>query len=328
MTSRIPAAGCRDQFVIILIAGLLTACQGTSDSPAPAPEAASPKTSTQTDGIRETPITIGTTLHLESTILGDTRQINVWLPPSHGEGDQRYPVLYLIDGALDQDFHHISGLAQLPTVNGLYEELIVVGIQTRTRMMELTHEPSDPRYIRDPPESGKSAEFLEFIRSEVIPLIESRYRVAERRVLIGESLAGLFVTEVFLKHPDAFTDYISVSPSLWWDDKALAKASAELIAAHDDAKRHLYLTMADEGGTMKVGLDMLLAALEENPPAGLTLHYVDRSRTETHASIYHSAAFDALRKLFDLPPIDYGEPPWYLVEGGQPPPAEDTNDDG
>ncbi len=328
MTSRNLAAGCRAQLATILIAGLLTACQEATDSPPPAPEAAPPEASKQTGGIREAPITIGTTLHLESAILDDTRQINVWLPPSHAEGDRRYPVLYLIDGALDQDFHHISGLAQLPTVNSLYEELIVVGIQTRTRMMELTHEPSDPRYIRDPPESGKSAQFLEFIRSEVIPLIESRYRTAERRVLMGESLAGLFVTEVFLKHPEAFTDYIAVSPSLWWDDKALAKASANLIAAHDGAKRHLYLTMADEGGTMKVGLDMILAAFEQSPPAGLTLHYVDRRRTETHASIYHGAAFDALRKLFDLPPIDYGEPPWYLVEGGQPPPAEDPGNNG
>lgn len=276
--------------------------------------------------IRESPIALGTTLHLESQALGDAREINVWVPPSYAEGDGRYPVLYLVDGALDQDFHHVSGLAQLATINGAYEELIVVGIQTKNRLAELTHPPADPRYQRSFPDSGRSAAFLEHVLSEVVPLIESRYRTAERRVVVGESLAGLFVVEVFLEHPESFTDYVAVSPSLWWDDRALATAAAASLAAHDGATRGLYLTMADEGGTMQAGLDSLLAALEQDPPAGLVWHSVDRRETETHASIYHGAVHDALGKLFGLPPIDYGEPPWYLVEGGQPP--EDEAPDG
>jgi len=271
---------------------------------------------------RETPITIGTTLHLESKVLGDRREINVWVPPSYAKGDKTYPVLYLMDGALDQDFHHISGLGQLTTINGNYEELLVVGIQTKNRIMELTQKPLDPRYQRDPPTAGKSAEFLEFIRAEVMPLIESSYRNGDRKVVIGESLAGLFVTEVFLRAPETFTDYIAISPSLWWDDKALAKSASKWIDKHDDASRRLYLTMANEGGTMQAGLDLVIEAIKQNQPAGLTWHYVDRSKDESHASIFHGAALDALKKLLGLPPPDYGEPPWYLIEGGQPPEAE------
>ncbi|MEM7351368.1 MAG: alpha/beta hydrolase-fold protein [Acidobacteriota bacterium] len=282
---------------------------------------------TRAGTIRQTPITLGTTLHLESQALGDTREINVWLPPSYAEGEQRYPVLYLMDGALDQDFHHISGLAQLATINRNYEALIVVGIQTKNRIMELTQQPLDPRYVRDPPTAGQSAKMMELVRSEVIPLIESRYRTGERRVLMGESLAGLFVLEMFLRHPETFTDYVSVSPSLWWDDQALAKSAGDLLANHDDTARRLYLTMADEGGTMQAGLDLVVAAIEKETPAGLIWYYVDRRQTETHASIYHGAALDAFRKLFGLPAPDYGEPPWYLVEGGQPPEAESREDE-
>ncbi len=271
---------------------------------------------------RETPITIGTTLHLDSKALGDSREINIWVPPSYAEGDKTYPVLYLMDGALDQDFHHISGLGQLTTINGNYEELLVVGIQTKNRILELTQKPLDPRYQRDPPTAGNSAAFLDFVRSEVIPLITSRYRTGERSVVIGESLAGLFVTEVFLRAPDTFTDYIAISPSLWWDDKALAKAAPKWIKKHDDDARQLYLTMANEGGTMQAGLDLVIEAINQNKPAGLTLHTVDRRNQETHASIYHGAALDALKKLLGLPPPDYGEPPWYLIEGGQPPKEE------
>lgn len=274
------------------------------------------------DVVKESPIVIGTTFHLESKVLGDTREVNVWLPPSYAKGEAAYPVLYLIDGALDQDFQHIAGLGQLTTINPNFEELIVIGIQTKNRFMELTSKPTDPRYIRKPPIAGKSSEFLNFIRTEVIPFAETRFRTGDRKAVLGESLAGLFIAEVFLKAPDTFTDYISVSPSLWWDDKALAKSASELLATHDGNKRQLYVTMADEGGTMQAGLDLVLSAIKENKPAGLTLHYVDRRAAETHSSIYHGAAYDALRKLFGKPSPEYGETPWYLIEGGQPPSQE------
>ena len=304
----------------------LGSCRQPADPQRAAPIAADTEAAAPAGGIGETPISIGTTLHLESSVLGDTRELNVWLPPSYAEGEQSYPVLYLIDGGLDQDFHHISGLAQLATINKTYEELIVVGIQTKNRIMELTHEPFDPRNIRDPPTAGKSADFIELIRAEVIPLIESRYRTGARRAVIGESLAGLLVVEVFARHPDTFTDYVAISPSLWWDDKALAESAGEWIASHDGTPRRLYLTMADEGGTMQAGLDLVIEAIEANQPTGLTWHYVDRRQTESHASIYHGAALDALKKLFGVPPPERGEPPWYLVEGAQPPEAAAERD--
>lgn len=273
----------------------------------------------QSATVSESPIEIGKSFRIASKIMESDREINVWLPPGYVSGDKKYPVLYVIDGGLEQDFHHISGLGQLTTINGNFEELIIVGIKTDVRLMELTHKPEDPRYFRTPPKAGKSDQFLNFITKEVIPFVQSRYRVGERSAVIGESLAGLFITEVFLKTPDTFTDYIAISPSLWWDDKALAKAAPELVAAHNDKPRQLYLTMADEGGTMQRGLDMILEAIKNNKPGGLTIHYVDRRKSESHSSIYHGAALDALNKLFGLPQPDYGDPPWYLIEGGQPP---------
>src|SRR5690606_19133266 len=86
----------------------------------------------------QTPITIGTSYALPSAIYGGTREINVWLPPGYAEGEQTYPVLYLLDGGtVWQDFHHISGLAQLGTVNGTTRDVIVVGIASVDRRNEL-----------------------------------------------------------------------------------------------------------------------------------------------------------------------------------------------
>ena len=268
--------------------------------------------------VTESPLTIGSTFQFKSQIMQGDRQINVWLPPSYAEGDTKYDVLYVIDGGSEQDFHHISGLAQLATINASFDELIVVGITTNDRVAELCSEQKDPRYIKLSPTLGNSDRFLKHISEEVIPFIEKKYRTGERRAVIGESLAGLFVAEVFLTSPGTFTDYVSISPSMWWDDQALAKSAEQSLKAHDNQPRQIYFTIGDEGGTMRAGLDTVMKAIDKNKPEGLTMHFVDRQDSAAHSTIYHPAAHDALLKLFGKPLPDYGESPWYLIEGGQP----------
>ena len=84
-----------------------------------------------------TPVVIGQSYALPSAIYDAPREINVWLPPGYAESGRSYPVLYLLDGGQDQDFHHISGLAQLGTVNGTTRDVIVVGVASVDRRNEL-----------------------------------------------------------------------------------------------------------------------------------------------------------------------------------------------
>ncbi len=265
------------------------------------------------------PIVAGTSYTLHSKILGDDREVNVWLPAGYGKSTTRYTVLYVLDGARDQDFGHIAGLAQLGELSATYETLIVVGVQTRKRIFELTPTAHDPRYLKAFPENGGAPLFRRFLSDEVVPFVESHFRAGTRRAIMGESLAGLFVADTFLESPRGFDDYISVSPSLWWDDRALTRAAPVLPAAKDLAGRRLYLTMGDEGGTSRKGMDELVAALRAHPLPGLTWTFVDRSTSESHATIYHGAALDALRTFYKLPPYDTGPAPWWNVEGGTPP---------
>ena len=46
---------------------------------------------------RPQPVTIATSYTLESGILGQTRRINVYLPPGYATSSARFPVLYLLD---------------------------------------------------------------------------------------------------------------------------------------------------------------------------------------------------------------------------------------
>lgn len=265
------------------------------------------------------PIVIGQSFTLSSRVLGKPRKVNIYVPPSYASGDKRYPVLYVLDGGEAQDFHHISGLAQLSTISGAAAEMIVVGIETVDRINELTFATRDPRYLDKWPTHGSSADFRRHITDEVIPFIESRFRTSGDTAVIGESLAGLFIVETFLRQPALFDHYIAISPSLWWDTRSLSKRAGALMARHDREKRTLFLAIADEGGTMQDGMDRLVATLQASAPRGLTWTYEPRPK-ETHATIYHGAALDALRQIWGIDTREeVREWPWWLRD---PPAAQ------
>lgn len=268
-------------------------------------------------------VSLGHSAKMESAQLGTTHEINVLLPASYAENlTSTFPVVYIIDGGVKQDFKHIAGLGTLPDSNPLvFQSAIYVGISTEQRLFELTAPNHDPRYAKPEGSLGGAAQFRQFIIDQVIPWIETQYRTNSQRIIMGESLAGLFILETWLQQPELFTDYIAISPSLWYDDRYLAKHANSLLKMHADQPRRLYLTMASEGGTMQRGLDEILAAVEQRNFKHLDVKYVDRSKAEHHWTIYHEAALDALRWTLPVPePSWINEPdPWYLVEGANPP---------
>ena len=264
------------------------------------------------------PVEIGTSYQIAAPTLGDERQVNVWLPPGYDRSQGRYPVVYLLDGAVDQDFGHVAGLASLASLSWTFGPFIVVGIQTKQRRAELTGQPVDPRYRSAFPESGGATRFRRFLRQDVIPFVEARFRTVGRRAIMGGSLAGLFVIDTLLNEPALFTDYVAISPSLWWDDRrALRTGLSERLSRA--AGKRLFVAVADEGGTMQDGVDRLRAAVAALPPGRVTLRYADHGRSATHGTVYHRAAEEALRWLYPAEPDDAGPTPWFMIEGASPP---------
>jgi predicted alpha/beta superfamily hydrolase len=241
-----------------------------------------------------TPIVIGQSYRLPSKAMAGTRVLNVWLPPGYAEGGRRYPVLYVLDGGLAQDFEHIAALAQLGTVVDTIQPMIVVGIETIDRRAELAFPTNNAKDRAAWPTAGQSERFRRYLADEVKPWVEANYRTSGESALMGESLAGLFVVETLLKQPQLFTRYIAISPSLWWDDMSLARAAGPMIAKLP-GEHWLWLSLANEGAAM--GVDPLVDALKANAPASLHWSYTPMPQ-ETHATIYHPAALAALRALY------------------------------
>ncbi|HEX8643278.1 MAG TPA: alpha/beta hydrolase-fold protein [Allosphingosinicella sp.] len=283
--------------------------------------AAAAPASAQPPAAEGTPIVTGTSYAIASRHLGGRRTINIRLPAGYERQPQRrWPVLYLLDGGVEQDFPHIAGIAQHADISWTFEPFILVGIESQRRPFELTFPATDERYGEVQRPNGGADAMRAFLREEVRPFVEGRVRASGEDIVMGESLAGLFVVETLLRAPDLFDSWIAISPSLWWNRGSLLAEAPALLPRHDARPRRLYLTVANEGGTHRSAIDGFVAALDAHAPAGLDWRFVDRSAAETHGSIYHAAALDALRGLYPIPYREGHSPrtPW-LHDGPLPP---------
>jgi predicted alpha/beta superfamily hydrolase len=241
---------------------------------------------------------IGETFTVKSKVLGEDRRINVYLPPVYADSPLVHlPVLYMPDGGMAEDFLHVAGLVQVSVGNGTMRPFILVGIENTERRRDTTGPTDNPEDRKIAKHVGGSAAFRSFIRTELMPAVRGRYRTTDETAIVGESLAGLFITETFLLEPDLFDTYIAIDPSLWWNNTRLVHDAASLMQTHRvTSHKTLYLTNSDE---KEIADDTrrLVDVLKSNAPSWLTWHYEPLPK-EGHGTIYHPAALNAFRLLF------------------------------
>ena len=98
--------------------------------------------------------------------------------------------------------------------------------------------------------SGAAENFFGFIRDELIPVIDSKYRTnPSDRTLSGASLSGLFSLYVLFEHPGTFNRYKISSPSLWWDDGAIFENEKSYSEKYSDLPARVFLSVGDDEPT-------------------------------------------------------------------------------
>ena len=129
----------------------------------------------------KTNFSIGDTLKFNSKILNEERTLNIYLPESYHQSENKnlYPVIYLLDGSKDEDFIHIAGLVQFGSFSwiNMIPETIVVGIANVDRKRDFTYHTDIKELKEEFPTTGKSEAFISFIESELKPLIKKSYRI-------------------------------------------------------------------------------------------------------------------------------------------------------
>lgn len=265
-------------------------------------------------------IVIGQRDSLYSEILEEKREIWVHVPDGGGIFAQgAYPVLYLLDGP--GHFHAVTGLLQNLSANGLMPAMVVVAIPNTDRTRDLT--PShvdalwgDSAFVRT---SGGGDRFLGFMEKELIPYVEQNYPVTSYRTFVGHSFGGLASINALLNHPTLFSNYVSIDPSMWWDDRVMEKQALELLDATALEAKSLYLGVAN---TMPPGMDLeemkgdttddtrhirsIMSFISVLEQAGSSLEFAwDYYPDDDHGSVPLITEYDAFRFLFS----------WYRLEG-------------
>ncbi|HET8573487.1 MAG TPA: alpha/beta hydrolase-fold protein [Edaphocola sp.] len=255
-----------------------------------------------------TPLCIGKTILLPSKILEETRTINISLPEGYDSSDTlSYPVVYVLDGGIDEDFLHILGLVRYNATAWVnrFPKSIVVGIQNSNRQRDFTFAVPNLDFLRkvgysekDVTAYGGSAHFISFIEKELQPFIRSAYKTDGHKTIIGESLAGLLATEILLKQPALFNTYIIVSPSLWWGDEVLLRQADSLLAAnvHQGIRVYVGTPAKEDSRFMYEDAKALYKHLKRN---GNISVYFDYLPGETHATVLHQAVYNAFMRLDD-----------------------------
>jgi predicted alpha/beta superfamily hydrolase len=246
---------------------------------------------------KSSPLVIGETFAIDSRILGETRRINVYLPSSYTESpDARFPVLFMPDGGIAEDFLHIAGLLQVSAGNGTMRPFLLVGIENTQRRRDLTGPTENEADKKIAPKVGGSEAFRKFIREELIPQVKQRYRTTDESAIVGESLAGLFVMETFLVEPELFGTYIAIDPSLWWNDRKLIRSAGLHLRKNPDLVKVLYFASSDEK-EIENDSQALSDVLAKDSPPKLAWHY-EKMPEEKHSTIFHPAALKAFRSVF------------------------------
>lgn len=238
-------------------------------------------------------VKIGTWQSIESKVLGETRRIIVSRPSDYDSTDNRYAVLYLLDGTAH--FHHTTGLIEFMRMNQEIPGIIVVAVTNTDRTRDLTPQPekADPTF----PTAGGADNFAKFFREELIPYIDENYRTRSYRILVGHSFGGLFAVHTLVHHDDLFNAYLAISPSFQWDDQRLVDQAESFFHGKSELRRSLYMTMGNEGGKLLGGVLKVAGALEEKSPRGF--EWDSRvMEEETHGSVPYRSTRQGLEFIF------------------------------
>jgi len=203
-------------------------------------------------------ITIGQTVSLASEVFGEDREILVYLPDDYSTSRAGYPVVYLLDGSFF--FLPAVGLVDFYSKVNRMPRMIVVAIVHSNRMHELSTAPPDG-----------SAEFSRFLREELIPYIDRRYRTEPFRILIGHSLGGLFSAHSLFNSPGLFQAHIAASPAMYWNGGSELERAREALKTTSPLKNFLYLTFSGgDGSNIRTSTESLIDLLEESAPPTLS----------------------------------------------------------
>ena len=225
-----------------------------------------------------------------SEVLKEKRIIEVILPAKYKpDSNEKFDVLYLLDGYDNiQLFHQIQQL----TVREKYApQIIIVAVFNTDRNRDFT--PSLVKYFKT---SGGAANFLSFLKKELMPYIDKTYPTNGQNILYGHSLGGLFAMYALLNEPQLFSSYVAVDPSFWYDNGYANKLAGEKLSSLSGLEKTIFIT-GREGALQNMGIDIMDSILKSKAPKDLSYKVV-AYEDESHGSVRLKSMYDGLKMVY------------------------------
>jgi predicted alpha/beta superfamily hydrolase len=232
---------------------------------------------------------IGLKISMYSRALGEEREILIHLPGGYDKDSDRYSVLYVLDG--EWHFPHAVSYVTYLSDMGMTPEMIIVAVTTTDRPRDFL-----PTHVDQVPESGGSDKFITFLEDELIPYVTEHYRASTKRIIFGESNAGLFGIYCLLKRPDLFDSYIIGSPTTGHDGFFINDLATNVFQDSDFPQKQLVLTHgSDENKWLLSQFSSFIKTLKQHSPKSLQYHIIELEN-ERHGSPI--ALYEALKSLY------------------------------
>jgi predicted alpha/beta superfamily hydrolase len=246
---------------------------------------------------------------LESKYTGETYDIYVLYPNNYKNSGKKYPILVALDAEVN--FGAVSYISRRLIKDELIPELFVVGVAyhgdtdedtyyslrgrdftpTTDKVQEGRHK---NRYQSG---TGGAENFVKFLSLELLPYLANNYPTKnEERTIYGHSFGGLLGSHILTNHPTLFDNYLLLSPSLWWNEKAALEDLEQNPAILSKQVRVYIGTGALENSMVDDHLSMA-RILKKNNPGNVNIksEILDR---ETHRSIFGRGFTNGLRFLY------------------------------
>jgi predicted alpha/beta superfamily hydrolase len=188
----------------------------------------------------------------DSRILGNRRDVAIYLPPGYGETNARYPVLYMQDGqnVFDpatayggSDWRLAQTLDRLIASGEMEPVIVIAAYNTPGRIGEYTPV-ADAGYG-----GGGGDAYGRFLSDELKPFVDANLRTrpgAENTAVMGSSLGGLISLHLAFTRPDIFSRAAALSPSLWWAEGHMTRWTRR--SPLPEPRPRLWIDMGTEEG--------------------------------------------------------------------------------
>lgn len=177
---------------------------------------------------------------LQSSDNGAFYNIHVGLPADYNPGVEKYSSIYVLDG--EENFDFVSNQCKKISDGLAVQNVVIISIgYGRDRSIDYT--PTEVSSV-----TGGGPQFLKFIESQLIPVIEENISVdtaRSSRVILGHSYGGLFGAYAFSVDNKLFGNYILLSPSLWFDNLVSLQFEKDHRAENRDWPQLVFLGIGE-----------------------------------------------------------------------------------